>query len=90
MENKIISVTELTYLISSILEENLPYISVQGEISNYKKHSSGHQYFTLKDENAAIAAVLFKGKSKYIDFIPKDGMLVRAKGSISVYAQRGT
>lgn len=87
MENKIISVTELTYLISSILEENLPYISVQGEISNYKKHSSGHQYFTLKDENSQISCVIWLGKSVNIKL--SDGMKVVIDGRLVVYPPQG-
>lgn len=87
MENKIISVTELTILISSVLEENLPYISVQGEISNYKKHSSGHQYFTLKDENAQISCVIWRGKS--INLKLSDGMKVVIDGRLVVYPPQG-
>ncbi|HPI20198.1 MAG TPA: exodeoxyribonuclease VII large subunit [Candidatus Kapabacteria bacterium] len=87
MENKIISVSELTFLISSILEENLPYISVQGEISNYKKHSSGHQYFTLKDENAQISCVIWRGKS--INLNLSDGMKVVIEGRLVVYPPQG-
>lgn len=83
------SVSELTSYIKSSLEACFQSIIIEGEISNFKPSSSGHYYFTLKDENAAIAAVLFKGKSRYLDFIPKDGMIVRVKGSVTVYAQRG-
>ena len=83
------SVSELTAYIKTSLEACFQSIIIEGEISNFKPSSSGHYYFTLKDEGAAISAVLFKGKARYLDFIPKDGMTVRIKGSISVYAQRG-
>lgn len=84
------SVSELTSYIKSSLEACFQSIIIEGEISNFKPSSSGHYYFTLKDENASIAAVLFKGKSRYLDFLPKDGMIVRVKGSVTVYAQRGS
>ncbi|MBO7420492.1 MAG: exodeoxyribonuclease VII large subunit [Spirochaetaceae bacterium] len=83
------SVSELTAYIKTSLEACFQSIIIEGEISNFKPSSSGHYYFTLKDEGASISAVLFKGKARYLDFIPKDGMTVRVKGSISVYAQRG-
>ncbi len=83
------SVSELTAYIKTSLEACFQSIIIEGEISNFKPSSSGHYYFTLKDEGASISAVLFKGKARYLDFIPKDGMTVRVKGSITVYAQRG-
>ena len=83
------SVSELTAYIKTSLEACFQSIIIEGEISNFKPSSSGHYYFPLKDEAASISAVLFKGKARYLDFIPKDGMTVRVKGSITVYAQRG-
>ena len=84
------SVSELTSYIKASIEACFPSVIIEGEISNFKPSSSGHYYFTLKDEGAAISAVLFKGKSRYLDFVPKDGMLVRVKGSVTVYPQRGS
>ena len=84
------SVSELTAYIKASIEACFPLVIIEGEISNFKPSSSGHYYFTLKDEGASIAAVLFKGKARYLDFIPKDGMTVRVKGSVTVYAQRGS
>ena len=84
------SVSELTAYIKTSLEACFQSIIIEGEISNFKPSSSGHYYFTLKDEGASISAVLFKGKARYLDFIPKDGMTVRVKGSVTVYAQRGS
>ncbi len=85
-----LTVTDLTGIIKELLEGSLPDVSVEGEISNYRPSSTGHIYFTLKDDAASISAVLFKGKSRYLSFTPKDGMKVRVKGSLSVYAQRGS
>jgi len=85
-----LTVSDLTGIIKELLEGSFPLITVEGEISNYRPSSTGHIYFTLKDEHASISAVLFKGKSRYLAFTPKDGMKIRAKGSLSVYAQRGS
>jgi len=87
MENQIPSVSELTNTIRLLLEEGLGNVSVLGEISNYKKHSSGHHYFTLKDEFASIACVLWKGRP--LNFLPFDGMKVIVTGNITVFAPRG-
>lgn len=90
MENNVLSVTELTTILKELIEVNFASITLEGEISNYKPSSSGHLYFTLKDTNAAIAAVMFRGRCQYLNFTPKDGMLVRVTGSLSVYPQRGS
>ncbi len=87
---KTLSVSQITDLIKEQLEGIFPYVIIEGEISNYRPSSTGHVYFTLKDENAAISAVMFKGKARSVSFNPKDGMRVSLTGSISVYAQRGT
>jgi exodeoxyribonuclease VII large subunit len=63
---------------------------VEGELSNCKPSTTGHLYFTLKDGAAAISGVMFKNRLRYLAFKPRDGMLLRVKGSLSVYAQRGT
>ncbi len=65
-------------------------IYVKGEVSNCKYHSSGHIYFTLKDEKAAIACVMFAGNRKGLSFTLKEGQKVEAEGSISVYEQNGS
>lgn len=86
-QNKAISVSELTGAIKYVLEENFENISVIGEISNYKHHSSGHRYFTLKDANAQIACTMWKHRS--LNFVPSDGMRVIISGTVTVYPQRG-
>ena len=84
-----LSVSEFTDQIKQLLENAYPPVAVEGEISNYRPSSSGHIYFSLKDDKAVIQAVLFKYKSN-LPFVPKDGMTVRIKGKLSVYPQRGS
>jgi exodeoxyribonuclease VII large subunit len=88
MENKVITVSQLTGAVKEILETGFSDISVEGEISNFKAHSSGHLYFTLKDEGAQISAVMWKYRN-HLNFKPTDGMKVIAQGSISVYPPQG-
>lgn len=83
-------IAEITSIIKEILEGSFPSIILEGEISNCRPSSTGHLYFTLKDETSSISAVMFKGKARYLPFTPKDGILVKASGSISVYEARGT
>ncbi len=85
-----LSVSDLTELIRLTLEEGFSSVHVEGELSNCRPSSTGHLYFTLKDAASAISAVMFKNKLRYLSFEPKDGMLLRVRGSISVYPQRGT
>lgn len=86
----VFSVTDLTSVIKDLLEGAFVNINLEGEISGYRPNSSGHLYFTLKDENAQISAVMFRGKASSLSFIPKDGLKVRCTGTISVYAPRGS
>ena len=79
------TVTAITALIKRSLESNYSRVRVEGEVSNGRPSSSGHFYFTLKDENAALSAVLFRSRLSRIDFPLEDGQLVVASGSISVY-----
>ena len=77
-------------MIKEFLESSFPDLTIEGEISNYRPSSTGHIYFTLKDDKAAISAVMFKTRSKSLTFTPQDGMKVKVTGSLSVYAQRGS
>jgi exodeoxyribonuclease VII large subunit len=88
MEN-ILSVTELTFAIKKKLETGFPNISVRGEISNFKEQASGHLYFTLKDAESQISAALFRGHTKGLAKMPKNGDQVVVKGEINVYPPRG-
>jgi exodeoxyribonuclease VII large subunit len=89
MPDKIYTVSEITKRIKELLEEELPTIWLEGEISNLILHSSGHRYFSLKDEEAQIRCVLWRGRSEGLDFEPQSGMKVLALGKISIYEKRG-
>ena len=84
-----ISVSELTFQLKKIIESNFSNIWIQGEISNFKHHSSGHMYFTLKDKSAELRCVMFRGYNQGIHFKPEDGMDVILQGKITVYETRG-
>ncbi len=88
-EAHIYTVSELTREIKLLLETTIPVVWVEGEISNFKLHSSGHMYFSLKDENAQIAAVMWRGRNMGLRFIPEDGMKVLVQGRVTVYEKRG-
>ena len=85
-----LTVSELTELIRRTLEGGFPQLVVEGELSNFRPSSTGHLYFTLKDAGASIQAIMFKNRIRSLSFDPKDGMLLKVRGSLSVYAQRGT
>ena len=87
MEEKTFTVSEINaYLRKKLsLDPTLKNIYIKGEISNYRTYSRGHSYFTLKDENSQIPAVMFKNnKDRFLKFEPKDGMNVIVKGLIEV------
>lgn len=88
-EPQTFTVTEITRRIKSLLEEEFPDIWILGEISNLKIPSSGHIYFSLKDETSSLRAVLFRGKTRAIGLLPEDGMMVRTHGYLSLYEPRG-
>jgi exodeoxyribonuclease VII large subunit len=88
--DQVFSVSDITTLIKQTLEGAFYGVAVEGEVSNFRPASSGHWYFQLNDNDAAIQAVMFKQKSWRLSFIPKDGDRVKITGNISVYAKRGT
>ena len=88
-ERKPLTVSQLTNSIRIALESRFAAVWVEGEISNFKAHSSGHWYFTLKDENAQLRAKCFRSANTRIRFRPTDGLHVRARGKLSLYAPRG-
>jgi len=90
MNEKNLTVSELTEQIRSCLEGSFSLVCVEGELSNCRPASSGHLYFSLKDSGAKIDAVMFRNRLRSLTFEPKDGMLLRIRGSLSVYAPRGT
>ena len=87
--NQVFSVAQITSYIKEILEGAFPTICVEGEISNWRPSTSGHVYFTLKDNTAQLKAVMFKGSLYSLKFRPKDGDKVRCTGRISVYEPQG-
>ena len=91
MNDKYITVSQLTRYIKYKIDNdvNLNEVFLKGEISNFKAHSRGHYYFTLKDEHSRINAVMFASSTKNIKFIPQDGMKVLVTGKISVYEATG-
>jgi exodeoxyribonuclease VII large subunit len=84
-----LSVSQLTSRIKDQLESNFSDVVITGEISNFKAHSSGHFYFSLKDEGASITAVMFRGSNQHLKFTPNNGQMVLGVGKISVYPPRG-
>ncbi len=87
---EILTVTELNRAAGDILEKSFPEgVWVQGEISRFTLHSSGHMYFTLKDSRCAIDAVMFKGANRHLDFKPARGVEVLVRGSISIFPPQG-
>ena len=88
MEN-VLTVTALTQSIKVLLESSFGFLWVTGEISNLRQPGSGHVYFTLKDENSQVRAVLFRQSLKKIGFDLEDGMSIVCRGRLSVYQQRG-
>ena len=88
-EKHIYTVSELTKYVRVILEDSFPAVWVEGEISNFVLHSSGHMYFSLRDAGSSLKCAMFARANARLKFRPKDGMKVIAFGSISVYEARG-
>jgi exodeoxyribonuclease VII large subunit len=86
---KAYTVTALTRMIKSSLEEQFQSVWVEGEISNYHLHSSGHRYITLKDENAVLKVVMWRSAGGTLKFEPKDGQKVLAYGDLTLYEKGG-
>lgn len=86
-----ITVSSLNNYIKNIIDndEMLNNVYIRGELSNFKKHYSGHLYFTLKDDTSLIKCVMFKSYTSYLNFEPKDGMSVVILGSVSVFERDG-
>lgn len=89
VERRPLTVSELTESVRKAIEARFASVWVEGEISNFKAHSSGHWYFTIKDESAQLRAKCFRSANSRIRFRPTDGLHVRARGRLSVYEARG-
>ena len=92
MDDKYITIGQLTRYIKYKIDNdvNLGQVFIKGEISNFKAHSRGHYYFTLKDETSRINAIMFASQTKSLKFMPEDGMKVLVTGKISVYESTGS
>ena len=88
-ERQPLSVSELTGMIRGEMERRFASVWVEGEISNFRAHGSGHWYFTLKDEFAQIRCACYRSSNQRIRFRPEDGLQMRARGRVSVYEQKG-
>lgn len=87
--DKIYTVSEITRLVKLELETAFPLLWVEGEISNFHRHSSGHLYFTLKDEQSQLRTVMFRAEAREVTFELKDGLKVICRGRLNVYEPRG-
>ena len=88
-ERRVLTVTELTFAIRGLLEDSLGEVWVEGEISNCRVWNTGHRYFTLKDSDAQVKAVMFRTTVRYLRFKAEDGLHVIARGRLGVYAPKG-
>ena len=88
-DRRVFTITEITRAVKTTLESTFGKVWVTGEISNLRRPQSGHVYLTLKDENAQLSAVMFRGVASRVKFDPVDGMQVLVGGEITVYEARG-
>src|SRR4051812_25663850 len=85
----VMSVTALNQAVARLLERSFPLTWISGEISNFTRASSGHWYFTLKDDGAQVRAVMFRGRAQYADFNPREGDKVEVRALVTLYPARG-
>lgn len=88
-ERSVLTPTALTRLVRDLLEDALPLIWLEGELSNFSRPASGHLYFSLKDSSAQVRCAMFRPKSTWLRFKPADGMHVLARARVSLYEARG-
>jgi len=91
MARQVFTVTQVNRYVKRMMESDalLAGVFIEGELSNFNAHSSGHMYFTLKDKDAAISGVMFKSHTANLSFEPKNGMKVIAFGQLSLYEKTG-
>jgi len=85
----VISVSALNQAVARLLERSFPLSWISGEVSNFTRASSGHWYFTLKDDAAQVRAVMFRGRAQYANFIPREGDKVEVRALVTLYGARG-
>ncbi|HTX52171.1 MAG TPA: exodeoxyribonuclease VII large subunit [Candidatus Baltobacteraceae bacterium] len=88
-QRHVYTVSSLTSEVKAVLEDGFSAIWVEGELSNFKHHTSGHMYFTLKDDQAQLRGVMFRGANRFLKFQPTDGLSVLVYGTLTVYERRG-
>jgi exodeoxyribonuclease VII large subunit len=88
-DRKALSPSQLNALARNLLEDAFPLVWVEGELGNLSRPASGHLYFTLKDERAQVRCALFKPKSQWLRFVPREGLRVLARGRLTLYEARG-
>lgn len=86
---RVLTVTELNRAAAGVLERSFPLLWVAGELSNLTRAASGHWYFTLKDSQACVRAVMFRSRAAAVDFVPREGMHVEVRALVTLYAARG-
>jgi len=89
MAAKVYSVSEIQAEVRDALESGYRSIWIEGEVSGHRKYPSGHHYFTLKDESAQLSAVIWRSAERRLVTLPENGLLVRARGTLTVYPARG-
>ena len=87
--NSILTVSRLVALLKETVEDNFVQVAVEGEISNLARPSSGHLYFTLKDDVSQVRAVMFRHVARLVKFAQENGLQVICRGNVTVYQQRG-
>ena len=88
-DDRILSPSQLNTLARDLLEGSFPLVLVEGEIGNLSRPASGHLYFTLKDARAQVRCALFRPKSQWLSFVPREGLKVVARGRLTLYEARG-
>jgi exodeoxyribonuclease VII large subunit len=88
-KENIFTVSEVTKHIKNVIESNIPNLYVEGEISNFTKHRSGHIYFSIKDSKSTLKCVFFKSYNTFLQFLPKVGDQVICLGKITVFEKSG-
>lgn len=86
---EVLTVSQLNQAVARVLERNFPLTWISGEISNFTRAASGHWYFTLKDANAQVRAVMFRGRAQHVGFNPREGDKVEVRATVGLYAPRG-
>ena len=92
VQNKFLTVSQLNEYVKMLMESNpvLRNVWIKGELSNFKNHySTGHFYFSLKDDNAIVRGVMFRSYAQNVQFVPRDGMKVLVHGRVSAFVRDG-